>query len=168
MKSISLILGTALASLLAAGCASTPVVLAPVGPGPYAPATAAPSNTGSLQVYSALVARGEGDNPEWYQHSHYYIEDRSGREKRYVDNNVGHYEKAPRTVHLTPGTYMVKAKASGNEWVEVPVIIKRGETTILHLDGNWNPANAPTTQIVSMPDGYAVGWRGDLAATGGK
>lgn len=165
MKNIPLIVGAALASLLV-GCSSTPVTLAPVGPGPFASRVTA-SDTGRLQVYSLLVTRSEGsENPDWHQHSHYYISDASGRHNRYIENTVGHYEKRPRTLQLAAGRYIVKARASGGEWVELPVIIKPGETTIVHLDHGWNPANIPETDVVSMPNGSAVGWRGDLASTG--
>lgn len=164
MKSIPVILGVALASVLT-GCSSTPVSLAPVGPGPFTPQAAALS-TGGLQVYSAMVGRTEGDNPSWYQHTDYYLRDTSSQENRRIDNTVGHYSQRPRTVYLTSGTYMVKAEASSGKWVEVPVVIKSGETTFLHLDGQWNPATISQAQIVKMPDGYAVGWHGNLTATG--
>ena len=165
MKKFPLIVGAAMASLLV-GC-STPVVLAPVGPGPFA-SRAVDSDTGSLQVYSRLVTRDEGsENPVWRQHSHYYISDANGLQKRYIDNTVGRYEREPRTVHLRPGTYMVRAIASGGKWVELPVVIKRGETTVVHLDDRWNAESVPAKEIVSMPGGYPVGWRGNPApATG--
>lgn len=164
MKHIPLIVGAAFASLLV-GCTSTPVALAPVGPGPFASRVA--SDTGSLQVYSSLVTRSEGsENPEWHQHSHYYLSDANGRHSRYVENTIGHYEKTPRTLQLTTGRYLVRARASAGEWVEVPVIIRSGETTIVHLDHGWNPGSIPATELVSMPNGSAVGWRGDLTPTG--
>lgn len=165
MKNITLTLGVALAALLV-GCSTTPVALAPVGPGPFT-SQAGASNKGNLLVYSSLVTRTEGsENPDWHQHSHYYISDSNGRQRRYVDNTVGHYERTPRTLHLAPGTYTVKAMASGRQWVELPVVIRPGQTTIVHLDNGWNPGNVPAAQIVSMPNGYPVGWRSDLAATG--
>lgn len=162
MKKFPLILGSATALLLA-GCASTPVALAPVGPGPNAPANAA-SPTGNLVVYSAKVARVEGDNPTWFQHSDYYLE--SAQTSQRVDNTVGHYTERPRTVHLAAGEYTVKAEASDGHWVTVPVVVQPGETTIISLDGSWHPGNGAGVAVVRMPDGSAVGWRGDLASTG--
>ena len=114
-------------AFLLAGCASTPVALAPVGPGPYAPRVAG-SPTGSLVVYSATVGLSEGNNPSWYQHTDYYI--KGAQKYRHVDNTVGHYAQRPRTVHLAPGEYTVKAEARDGQWVEVPVVIRRGETTV--------------------------------------
>jgi hypothetical protein len=162
MKKFPVIFGLAMAFLMA-GCASSPVALAPVGPGPNAPKAAA-SPAGSLVVYSATVARSEGDNPAWYQHTDYYLEGAQKSER--VDNTVGHYTQRPRTVHLAPGEYMVKAQASDGQWVTVPVVIQRGQTTVVSLDGGWNPGNSAGAEVVRMPDGSAVGWRGDLAATG--
>ncbi len=162
MKKFPLIVGSAVALLLA-GCASTPVALAPVGPGPYA-SKAAASPTGGLIVYSAKVARREGDNPTWFQHTDYYLEGAQKSER--VDNTVGHYEERPRTVHLAAGNYTVKAKASDGQWVTVPVVVQRGETTIVSLDGSWNPVAGAGVAIVRMPNGSPVGWRSDLTMTG--
>jgi hypothetical protein len=162
MKKFPLIAGSAMAFLLA-GCASTPVVLAPVGPGPSALKTATSPN-GSLVVYSAKVARSEGDNPAWFQHTDYYLEGAQKSER--VDNTVGHYAQRPRTVHLAPGNYTVKAEADDGRWVTVPVVVQPGKTTIVSLDGSWNPAEGSGVAVVRMPDGSAVGWRSDLVVTG--
>lgn len=162
MKKFPLIVGSTVALLLA-GCASSPVALAPVGPGPNAPRSVA-SSTGSLVVYSATVARSEGDTPVWYQHTDYFLE--GTQKSKRVDNTVGYYTQRPRTVHLTPGNYTVKAQASDGQWATVPVVIRRGETTVVSLDDSWNPAAGAGVEVVRMPDGSAVGWRSDLAATG--
>lgn len=150
-------------ALLLAGCASTPVALAPVGPGPYA-SKAAASPAGNLVVYSAMVGRTEGDNPTWFQHTDYYLEGAQKSER--VDNTVGHYAQRPRTMHLAPGEYTVKAQASDGQWVTVPVVVRPGETTIVSLDGSWYPTEGAGVAVVRMPDGSAVGWRSDLAVTG--
>ncbi len=54
MKNIPIILGTALLSVLL-GCASAPVVIAPVGPNPVGARIM--SAEGRLQVYSCLEAQ---------------------------------------------------------------------------------------------------------------
>jgi|SRR5215469_5908544 len=162
MKKFLLIPGLAVVFMMG-GCASSPVALAPVGPGPNAPQVAA-SPSGSLVVYSAMVGRVEGDNPTWYQHTDYYLE--GAQKSKRVDNTVGHYTQRPRTEHLAPGEYTVRAQAGDGQWVTVPVVIRRGETTVVSLDGSWNPGNGTGVAVVRMPDGSPVGWRSDLAMTG--
>lgn len=88
MKNIHLLMGAGLAALLA-GCATTPVALAPVGPNPAGSRSRVPE--GGLQVFSSLVGRSEGNNPAWYQHTDYSIYDLNGKLVRHVDNTIGYY-----------------------------------------------------------------------------
>ena len=159
MKNINLILGAAVLTLMM-GCASTPVVLAPVGPNPVG--VKSMDSQGDLQVFSGLVGRTEGENPTWYQHTDYYIYDLHGKMVRHVDNTIGYYAKAPSRVALPAGRYLVKAKANDFLWVAVPVTIEHGRTTRVHLADNWQiPADAPKSELVSMPNGNPIGWRAD-------
>jgi hypothetical protein len=161
MKNIHVILG-AVGTAMLMGCASAPIALAPVGPGPADYAGA--GSTGQLLVYSAWQGHAEGDNPAFYQHADYYIYNPQGRLIRHVDNAVGHYEQVPRPVSLTAGKYLVRSRAKGfgNDWVMVPVVIRGGETTKIHLDNGWKiPAGVSSMQVVSIPNGYPVGWRAD-------
>jgi hypothetical protein len=161
MKTIGFVLGIAMISLLG-GCASTPVVLAPVGPNPLSHSGV--NSRGQLLVYSAWQGHGEGNNPCYYQHSNYYIYQPSGKLVRHVENIVGHYDQSPRTELLPAGKYVVQARAKGygNVWIEVPVIIRGGQTTKIHLDNEWMvPADISKTELVSTPNGYPVGWRAD-------
>ena len=61
-----------------------------------------------------------------------------------VRNANGMNDADPTMVKLSPGVYKVEAKAKDyddvNWTVMVPVLIKPGLTTTVHLDGNWNPA----------------------------
>lgn len=157
MKRIPVAFGTGLVLLLT-GCTSTPVVLAPVGPSPAAIDQA--GSNGQLVVFSAWEGHTEGNNPVWYQHADYRLYDEHGRRLRYVDNTVGNYERTPRAITLPAGKYLVKAEADDYLQVEVPVVIKAGRTTRVHLDGDWKPPRAtPGTELVSVPAGYPVGWR---------
>jgi hypothetical protein len=98
MKRLTLFSETALVALVL-GCASTaPVVVAPVGPNPLRPQNPAASE-GQLQVFSALVAHAEGDNPTWYRHADYSVCDQHGHRLKRVDNAIGHYEQTPRVVN---------------------------------------------------------------------
>jgi hypothetical protein len=154
-RSILIVAGVAAAFALA-GCASAPVALAPVGPNPIGYQSQA--GDGQLEVFSALSGHGEGNNPTWYRHTDYYICNQQGERLQHVENSVGHYSQAPRVVLLPPGEYIVEARAKGTLRVRVPVIIKFGERTSVHLDGAWQPSEGGTAQIVYAPTGYPVGW----------
>jgi hypothetical protein len=161
MKSIYFRLGVGLVSLLV-GCASTPVVFAPVGPDPVGIPVIA--SQGELQVYSSLAEQSDdqnqgGNNPVWFQHTDYRIYDSRANLVRRVDNTIGHYDTAPRLVPLPPGTYLVKARAENYLPVVVPVTVVPGRTTRVYLDDQWQlPADTPKKELVSLPDGSPVGW----------
>jgi len=160
MKGQVFLLGAGLVAILT-GCASTPIALAPVGPDPSAIESTAAK--GGLQVFSSLIGRSEGNNPTWYQHTDYSIYDLQGKLVKHVNNNDGYYATAPRHVTLPAGRYLVKAQANDYFWVSVPVTIKCGQTTRVHLDDSWRPpVNTPTTELVSLPDGNPVGWEAEL------
>ena len=163
MKNIPIILGTALLPVLL-GCASAPVAIAPVGPNPVGARIV--SAEGRLLVYSGLEAESDNenqggfDNPAWYQHTDYNIYTRDGKLVRHVENSIGHYEQAPRLVSLPTGQYYVKARAADYMWVKVPVTIKRGLITKVHLDDKWMPpTDIASSKVVSLPNGKPVGWR---------
>jgi hypothetical protein len=163
MKNICLFLGAGLMAVLV-GCATTPVaVVVPVGPNPAGGKSLA--SEGGLQVFSRLAERTDDQNQAsrddvWYQHTDYYIYNLQHRLVKRVDNTIGHYEEAPRVVTLPPGKYLVKAEANDDSWVNVPVMIEPGRTTRIHLDDNWPvPAYASKNDLVSLPNGYPIGWQ---------
>ena len=79
---------------------------------------------------------------------------------KHVGNSIGHYEQTPRLVSLPAGQYYVKARAADYMWVKVPVTIKRGLITKVHLDDQWMPpTDIASRQVVSLPNGKPVGWR---------
>ncbi len=165
MKRVSVALGVAV-TLVAAGCSTTPVALAPVGPNPARSETMAA--TGELQVFSALEEESDNQNqgstdPVWHQHADYSVYDGHGKLIARIDNTKGHYERSPRRVALPPGQYVVRAPAKDYLQTEVPVIIKPGRLTRVHLDDKWQPPPAtPNTEVVSTPCGEPVGWKADL------
>jgi hypothetical protein len=165
MKALVAIAGAGLISLLT-GCVSAPrasVALAPVGPNPEGPRSG--SSQGSLEVYSRFSVRTDDQNqastdPVWYQHTDYYLCDPQGRVLKHVFNIVGHYAQDPRVVDLPAGHFVVEAQSAPNYWVKVPVVIKSGAITRIHLDGNWAPPSyVDKTQVVTLPNGKPVGWR---------
>jgi hypothetical protein len=153
---------------LAVSCASTPLVLAPVGPNPSA--SRSPTQAGGLQVFSELVERnddqnqaGTGGSPSWYQHTDYDLYDAQGKLLKRVNNSLGHYETQPRVVWLPPGAYSIRARAKAVLSVAVPVEIQPGRTTRVHLDEQWQPPTGTlNNEVVSGPDGAPVGWRAGL------
>lgn len=158
-RSILVILGAAAVSIFS-GCSSAPVALGPVGPDPMGFQTGA--GAGQLEVFSALSGHGEGNNPTWYRHTDYEICNRQGQRVEHVHNSLGHYSQRPVVVTLSAGEYIVKARAKGALRANVPVVIKPGELTSVHLDGAWQPTtSASESQLVTGPAGYPVGWRAD-------
>ncbi len=165
MKSFSITMAAAVA-LVAAGCSTAPVALAPVGPNPAR--TQRMSGTGELQVFSSLEEQSDNQNqasrdPVWYQHANYAVYDAQGHLVARVDNVTGHYSQAPRRVALPPGQYLVRAPARDYLQVAVPVTIERGRLTRVHLDHKWQlPPATPKTELVSTPNGEPVGWKAQL------
>jgi len=154
MKRGITIVAVALDCLLA-GC-STPVTVGTVGPNPANPPDE--SNRGQLIVYSALVGHTEGNNPTWYQHRSYVVTDQKGNAIMHITNQIGKYDPSPETVTLKPGKYIVKTESQDYLQVEVPVKVERGQTTRVHLDDTWKPANSSKSELVTLPGGTPVGW----------
>ena len=141
---------------LIVGCASEPVVLSPVGPGPGNPT--AYHSTGHLRVYSDTERCDIGQN-NYYPHSSYSIRDQSGNLVKYVPNHIGDMDESPTLVTISTGNYKVVAESSAYGRVTVPVVVQAGKTTVLHLDRGWRPAsNTFSNEVVRFPDGEAVGW----------
>jgi hypothetical protein len=157
MKKNILILWGAVVVSLFTGCSSAPVVLAPIGPNPAA--LQSNGGTGQLEVFSALSGRTEGSNPTWERHTDYYVCNPQGKRLEHVDNSNGKYSQSPRIIDLPPGQYLVEARAKGILHTRVPVMIKSGALTQVHLDGSWQPvADATPTELVFAPNSYPVGW----------
>lgn len=160
-------------ALLACGCVEVhreQLALEAVGPAPQNPAIS--SSIGELQVYSALqagyVQDRYGDMREEIvqQFSPYKIFRADGEPVLSVDNDRKSGVLEPEVARLAPGTYCVKARARGYGRVSVPVIIKSGERTVVHLEGGqmwpdksvFNASNA-----VFLPNGTIVGWKAQSA-----
>ena len=138
-----------------AGCQSQPVTLSAVGP---APATSERQVTsGYLRVFSATETHMDGDiayNP----HKGYRILSDSGKMLHYVNNHIGTMDESPSIVTIPAGHYQIVADAEGYGRVTVPVEIRGGKTTVIHLERNWKPTPGATGNLVRLPGGEAVGW----------
>ncbi|HXP63112.1 MAG TPA: hypothetical protein VN829_21605 [Dongiaceae bacterium] len=166
------------ALLVVAGCASNPNVasIPPVGPAPGA--SAAGLKDGSLQVYSArdqtgldpnLAERlwdenfGEIEYLDEQPHTDYALYSANGEFLREVRNASASNPAQPELVSLPPGLYQIQAKSEerGGEIIPltVPVVIKPGERTAVHLEGDWKPLRPHSgSEVVRLPDGRLVGW----------
>src|SRR5215472_9930073 len=114
------------------GCASNPVVTAPVGPGPIE--HSASNANGYLKVYSDTEEHVVGDGPHYWLHTGYTICDMSGKEVKHVQNHVGDMDEMPTSVDIPAGSYKVVAQSASYGRVTVPVVIREGKTTVVHLD----------------------------------
>jgi hypothetical protein len=169
----------AAASVLLAGCASTPqfAELQPVGPAPAGPRKGCP--VGRLQVYSAPQAEPiQMEGGEWWRwdtayaskrlprgiaHSSYLIRTNGGHLVEYVRNAKSAMDPIPTVVTLPPGQYEVQAQAEAPDGsinrVLLSVVIQPGKTTVVHLVGNWKPhTQYMNKQVVRLPDGQIAGW----------
>ena len=150
------ILPAALAVALVSGCASQPIVLSPVGPAPVQ--AEAHVSMGRLQVFSATETHPDGDNTYYYPHTGYSILSDSGQMVKYVHNHVGTMDESPSLVTIPTGHYRVVAQSESYGRVTVPVVIKSGRTTTVHLERDWKPVAQTPGEVVRLPDGEAVGW----------
>jgi hypothetical protein len=161
------------------GCASAQkvTVLEPVGPAPTGIATA--QGEGMLQVYTARKSTpinlngeeffwnndyGRNDFLHYPAHTDYTILAQDGKVVRQVHNATDLYDAQPAQVSLAPGFYTVQAQAEDfgrvRQSVLVPVEVKAGQTTAVHLAGDWKvSARCKNQNLVRMSNGTVAGWR---------
>ncbi len=150
---------------LLASCASQPITLAPVGPGPSAMGPLAPSTgTGRLIVFTETEEYEYDQDVPFFPHKDYQVYTLDGKRIKRVWNHRDHEDENPAVVTLPVGNYLVKADAVYYGTVTVPVVIKPNQTTKVVLQPGWKPGKTvASTDLVQMPGGYPVGWRADLA-----
>jgi hypothetical protein len=146
-----------------AGCAAhgSGLVLDPVGPPPLSSSATGPD--GTLRVFSAFEQGADFNSATYCRHfTDYKVLSANGRLVQAVQNNTSAMVAAPKRVELPPGTYRVVARANGYGQITVPVIIKPGQVTTLHLEGGSAWANREalaTSNPVRLPGGEIAGWR---------
>jgi hypothetical protein len=173
----SIAVGSALFCLVGCATAEKVAVLEPVGPAPGQ--TVKPQSKGSLQVFSARKRTPTNVNAEEFfwnndygknefllypAHTDYTITTPDGKVVTQVHNATDLFDAQPARVSLAPGFYKVLAQAEefarDRERVELPVEIKAGQTTTVHLAADWNArARSKDTNMVRMSNGQVVGWR---------
>jgi hypothetical protein len=122
-------IATALAALIAAGCAG-PGVVSQNAEGPLAEREPA----GTLVVYSARRISTFEDSPDYSHYTWYSVRDQRGRLLENVPASVDDIFPRPRPVQLPAGRYIVNALDASSKRVSVPVTIRSRELTVLHLD----------------------------------
>lgn len=155
MKLLPIALFCAAGTACLAGCVSGPAALAPVGPGPGGRPAA--GSDGYVEVFTA-THRVDVDFEAYFNpHLSYEIEDASGRTVKSVANHSSDMDEAPDVVALPPGRYVVVGQSTWCGLVAVPVVIERGRTTVVRLDGSWH-GRTSGPDLVRLPNGEAVGW----------
>jgi hypothetical protein len=143
-----------------ASCASQPVPLATVGPAPSV-LPSPQAGAGHLIVFTEPREFIE-DDVQFFPHSGYEIYGADGKLFQFVWNHYTRQDEHPTLVTLPAGQYLVRADAELCGRVSVPVVIKPGKTTRLVLEPGWKPAApATSTELVSSPSGYFIGWRAE-------
>lgn len=135
------------------------IALSPVGPEPESVRVRRESPEGSLVVYSAMESQRQSCCDDYVeQRSGYDVLTSTGSPFKHVGSPGG---ESPQIVFLAPGHYIVRAQATGSKLVDVPVLIVRADTTVVHLDGSplAGQSLGATEEIVRLPDGSIVGWR---------
>lgn len=151
------------AAALLSGCAShrPALVLDPVGPPPFA--SAAAGSSGTLKVFSAYEQGANFNSPPYRrEYSDYRIFSVDGHLLQTVQNDSGTLSGAPKRVELPAGSYRVVARANGYGEVTVPVDIRAGQVTTVHLEGSpsWpNRSQLAASNPVRLPHGEIAGWR---------
>jgi hypothetical protein len=159
-----------LGAALLAGCISQQrgLVLDPIGP-PTSQSAGASSN-GTLMVFSAFDPHAHfNDLPYLHHYTDYKITFRDGKLLQTVHNDNGTLLEEPKRVQLPVGSYCVFARANGYRVVTVPVIIRAGQITTVHLEGSpsWqNRSELSQSNPVRLPGGEIAGWRAEMQRAG--
>jgi hypothetical protein len=146
-------------TMLLASCASMPATAVRETAGPQ-PGRLYPYE-GFLKVYSATEKQIDGDTA-YYPHTDYRILTRDGRVFKDVRNAISPSDGIPATVTLPSGAYTVVAESETSGTVSVPVVVRTGRTTVLHLerDKDWTPpALARESDFAHLPSGQPIGFR---------
>lgn len=108
MKSICILLGTGLVSLLI-GCSATPVALTSVGANPGGGVSTASKD--AVQVLIRRAGRSQGENPIRNQSSNYGNYTLQGKPVKLANDRIGQHERDPRRAAPLAGIDFVQAQA---------------------------------------------------------
>ena len=144
--------------LLLTSCASQSLLLEPVGPAQRT-VSSGPIGTGQLQVFTETDEYEVDHDVPYFPHRDYQIYTPDGKRLQRIWNSQNHEDETPTIVNLPVGRYEVRADAEFYGPVRVPVQIRANELTKVVLQPGWKPKRpVSSNEVVSMPNGYAVGW----------
>jgi hypothetical protein len=160
MKMMVLALGGLL--LAGVGCATKVGTALPDLVGPCGPGAAPGAVDGHLMVYSCWdFSRPADYDYDYVMRTPYNVYLPDGQLLQQVQNDSGGFDRDPVSLMLPPGEYAVTSFVTGQGEVRVPVLIRRGQTTVVHLDGraNYLRSQAPLDSLVRLPNGDIIGCR---------
>jgi hypothetical protein len=104
------------------------------------------------------------------KHTPYVVLDANGKTLLQVQNRTGSFGQQPAQVELAPGKYTLEAEGTNLGLIRLPVVVRRGRTTRVYLDGTDAPLNlgAADADWVQAPNGMALGWKDAEAQDTGK
>lgn len=125
--------------------------------GPKSPAASETAgHIGYLRVFSSTEQRITGDETYFYPHTDYGIYNVAGKCVRWVRNG-GPEDDRPATAALPEGAYVVLADSDFGGRIHVPIVIRTGRTTILHLEkSDWKPAR--NDKAIRLSSGQVIGY----------
>lgn len=127
--------------------------------GPAAHQQAVAREDGALQVFTRCDFKGDPEGPVEMPHTDYDLCTPGGSRLQLVRNSTERDLRNPVIISLHPGRYIVRAAAKSSRLVEVPVVIKAAQMTVLRLDGSGKSRFASADDVVKLPDGTPIGWR---------
>jgi len=97
-------------------------------------------------------------------HTDYTIYTPDGEVFKHVRNARGPNDGTPTVVALPAGSYKVEAEGvncdANRVKVLMAVVVKTGQTTLAHLDGEWNlMGQFKEAEFAKLPCGRIIGWR---------
>lgn len=128
-----------------------------VAAGPKSPGASEPAgHIGYLRVFSSTEQRVTGDDTYSYPHADYGIYNASGKCVRWVRNGSTEDER-PATAALPEGSYVILADSDFGGRIHVPIVIRTGRTTVLHLEkSGWKPTK--NDKVIRLPSGQIIGY----------
>lgn len=113
-----------------------------------------------MRVYSAITERNDSQIKYYYPQNYFILTTEHAIVKAVINSHS--MNETPADVNLASGKYVAKAPSDGYGWVYVPVVIKEGAITEVHLDRRWRPTSGESaTNLVVLPDGWPVGFKAE-------
>jgi len=153
--------------VLAVGCVGHRTFVVDEAVGPRLGVLASDSSLGTLLVFSALQTEATGSDSTYQRHADYWIFSVTSDWKQKVRNEGKGFDPKPVSVDLPPGDYRLEAPVVRrglpqfeHDIVVARVVIKRGLTTVVHLDGRLSDhSTSIDSSLVRLTNGFPIGWK---------